>query len=175
MKGILRLSHRLSNIALARSDLARARELGEENLRRARAGGYRYEESDFLGTLSHVEFGEGNVESALELQLSALAIVRETGGWAWGEPQYLVNIAEFSLAVGRIDDTETYARQAFELSRRIGDRTTPTYALAVLALVARGAAMPRAPGACGERSRPRRSARSSATGRLIARSTRGRS
>jgi predicted ATPase/DNA-binding SARP family transcriptional activator len=138
VKGILRLAHRLSNIALAERDFARARELGEESLRRARAGGYRYEESDFLGTLSHVEFGEGNVESALDLQLSALAIVRESGGWAWGEPQYLVNIAEFSLMLGRFDDAETYARQAFEASCRIGDRTTATYALAVLALVARG-------------------------------------
>jgi predicted ATPase/DNA-binding SARP family transcriptional activator len=138
VKGILRLAHRLSNIALAERDFARARELGEESLRRARAGGYRYEESDFLGTLSHVEFGEGNVESALDLQLSALAIVRESGGWAWGEPQYLVNIAEFSLMLGRFDDAETYARQAFEASCGIGDRTTATYALAVLALVARG-------------------------------------
>jgi hypothetical protein len=32
----------------------------------------------------------------------------------------------------------TYARQAFGLSCGIGDRTTATYALAVLALVARG-------------------------------------
>ncbi len=138
VRGILRLAHRLSNIALAEHDFARARELGEESLGRARAGGYRYEESDFLGTLSHVEFAEGNVESALDLQLSALAIVRESGGWAWGEPQYLVNIAEYSLMLGHFDDSETYARQAFELSCRIGDRTTATYALAVLALVALG-------------------------------------
>jgi hypothetical protein len=72
MKGILHLSRRLSNIALARSDFARARELGEESLRRARAGGDRYEESDFLGTLSHVEFGEGTsrLRSRCNSQLS---------------------------------------------------------------------------------------------------------
>jgi hypothetical protein len=40
--------------------------------------------------------------------------------------------------LGRFDDAETYARQAFEASCRIEDRTTATYALAVLALVARG-------------------------------------
>jgi tetratricopeptide (TPR) repeat protein len=84
-KRILRLLHRLANIARARGDLDHARTLSEESLRRARAGGHRYEESDFLASLSHIEFREGNIERALELQLAALAIVREAGGWAWGE------------------------------------------------------------------------------------------
>jgi predicted ATPase/DNA-binding SARP family transcriptional activator len=136
-KGILRLLHRLGNIARARGDLAAARELGEDGLRRARGGGYRYEESDFLAALSHLEFRQGNVERALELQLSALAIVRESGGWAWGEPQYLVSAGEYSFLLDRLQDAETYAQQAFTLSRGIGDRTTATYALAVLALAAR--------------------------------------
>jgi hypothetical protein len=84
-KRILRLLHRRANIARARGDLDHARTLSEESLRRARAGGHRYEESDFLASLSHIEFREGNIERALELQLAALAIVREAGGWAWGE------------------------------------------------------------------------------------------
>jgi predicted ATPase/DNA-binding SARP family transcriptional activator len=137
-KRILRLLHRLANIARARGDLDHARTLSEESLRRARAGGYRYEESDFLASLSHIEFREGNIERALELQLAALAIVREAGGWAWGEPQYLVSVAECSFLLDRLLDAATYARQAFGLSCGIGDRTTATYALAVLALVARG-------------------------------------
>ncbi len=137
-KGILRLRHRLANIARARGDLAGARSLGEESLRRARAGGHRHEESDFLASLSHIEFRQGNIERALELQLLALAIVREAGGWAWGEPQYLVSVSEYSFLLDRLQDAATYARQAFGLSCDIGDRTTATYALAVLALVARG-------------------------------------
>ena len=136
-KGILRLLHRLGNIARARGDLAGARALVEESLRRAQAGGHRYEESDFLASLSHLEFREGNIERALELQLSALDIVRQAGGWAWGEPQYLVSVAERSFLLDRFQDAATYAQQAFELSCAIGDRTTATYALATLALVAR--------------------------------------
>jgi predicted ATPase/DNA-binding SARP family transcriptional activator len=136
-KGILRLRHRLGNIARARGDLAAARRLAEESLRRARAGGHRHEESDFLASLSHIEFREGNIERALELQLSALAIVREAGGWAWGEPQYLASVAERCLLLDRFEEAATHARQAFELSCGIGDRTTATYALAILALGAR--------------------------------------
>jgi tetratricopeptide (TPR) repeat protein len=82
--GILGLRHRLGNIALRRGDLAGARKVVEESLRRARASGHRYEESDFLGSLGELEFREGNIERALELYLSALALVREVGGWAWG-------------------------------------------------------------------------------------------
>jgi hypothetical protein len=63
--------------------------------------------------------------------------VREAGGWAWGEPQYLVSVAERSFLLDRFEDATTYAGQAFELSCAIGDRTTATYALAILALVAR--------------------------------------
>ena len=136
-RGVLRLRHRLGNIARARGDLAGARRLAEESLRRARAGGHRYEESDFLASLSHIEFREGNIERALELQLSALDIVREAGGWTWGEPQYLVSVAERSFLLDRFPDAATYAQQAFELSCAIGDHTTATYALAILALVAR--------------------------------------
>jgi len=136
-KGILRLLHRLANIARARGDFARTRNLGEEGLQRARSGGYRYEEFDFLSSLSHTESREGNIERALELQLSALAIVREAGGWAWGEPQYLGTVAEYCCLLDRLDDATTYARQSFRLSCGIGDRITATYAIAVLALVAR--------------------------------------
>jgi hypothetical protein len=138
--GIVRLRHRLSGIAVERGDLAGARELIEETLLRARAGGLRYEESDLLGILSHVEFGEGNVERALDLQLAAIGIVRELGGWPWGEALRLTSAAGFALLLDRIGDAESYGRQALALSREVGDRITMAGALAVLAASARASA-----------------------------------
>jgi predicted ATPase/DNA-binding SARP family transcriptional activator len=135
--GILRLFFRLSNVAFTRGDIAGARTLLEQTLARARAGGFRYEESELLGTLSLVEYRCGEIEKALELQLSSLQIIRELGGWAWGEPNRLVNAAEFSVLLNRLHEAETYGRQALKLSCVIGDRIAMTYELAVLALAAR--------------------------------------
>jgi tetratricopeptide (TPR) repeat protein len=135
--GILRLLFRLANIAFTRGDIAAARNLLEQTLARARAGGFRYEQSELLGTLSLVEYRCGEIDKALELQLSSLHIIRELGGWAWGEPNRLINAAEFSVVLDRLHEAETYGRQALELSRSIGDRIAMTYELAVLALAAR--------------------------------------
>lgn len=136
-RGILRLRHRLVNVALARGELAAARIAIEESLVRARAGGFGYEESEHLGALSHVEYREGNVARALEVQLESLTIVRELGSWTWGESIALANVAEFSLELERVRDAETYGRQALALCSEIGDRMTMAYVLAVLALAAR--------------------------------------
>jgi predicted ATPase len=135
--GILRLHFRLANVAFARGDIAETRKLLEDSLARARAGGFRYEQSELLGTLSWVEYRCGEIEKALELQLSSLQIIRELGGWAWGEPNRLVNAAEFCVLLDRLQKAETYGRQALKLSRAIGDRIAMTYELAVLALTAR--------------------------------------
>jgi tetratricopeptide (TPR) repeat protein len=135
--GILRLLFRLSNIAFTRGDIDGARNLLEKTLARARAGGFRYEQSELLGTLSLVEYRCGEIDKALELQLSSLQIIRELGGWAWGEPNRLVNAAEFSVLLNRLPQAETYGREALKLSRAIGDRIAMTYELAVLALGAR--------------------------------------
>jgi predicted ATPase/DNA-binding SARP family transcriptional activator len=135
--GILRLLFRLANIAFTQGDIAGARTLLEKTLARARAGGFRYEQSELLGTLSLVEYRCGEIDKALELQLSSLQIIRELGGWAWGEPNRLVNAAEFSVQLNRLPQAETYGRQALKLSRAIGDRIAMTYELAVLALAAR--------------------------------------
>ena len=135
--GIVGLLHRFANIAFARGDLSGARRQIEAGLLRADAGGLRYDRSKVLGTLSHVEFAEGNAERALELQLAALELARELGGLAMDETAYLGNAAEFAYLLGRHDDAEAYARQALERSREIGDRIITAHALTVLALSAR--------------------------------------
>jgi tetratricopeptide (TPR) repeat protein len=133
--GAIRVRHRLL-AALQGQDLLSARALAEETLDRARSLNLRFEESDLLETLALVEFEEGNVESAYSLERRSLEIVRELGGWAWGVPIKLINIADFVTDLGRPDEAQLHAQQALELSREIGDRMTMVFSLASLAVAA---------------------------------------
>jgi tetratricopeptide (TPR) repeat protein len=133
---IIQARHRLATAAIDQDDLAGARRLLTESLAQARAGRFRYEEAEILGTLAWVEFRDGDLEKALELQLAALQGIHDVGGWAWGESGGLINAAQFSVLLGRLPDAERYGRQALELSTAIGSRINMAYGLAVLALAA---------------------------------------
>jgi len=133
---IIQARHRLASAAIDRDDLAGARRLLTESLAQARAGRFRYEEAEILASLGWVEFRDGDLEKALELQLAALQGIRDVGGWSWGESNWLVNAAQFSVLLGRLRDAERYGRQALELSTAIGNRINMAYGLAVLALAA---------------------------------------
>jgi predicted ATPase/DNA-binding SARP family transcriptional activator len=135
--GIIRLRHRLSHAPVARGELAAARKLVEETLARARAGGFRYEETELLSMLGHIESRAGNAEAALAHQLASLELLRALGTWAWGEAIALINLAECSTTLGRLEDAETYALEGLELSRTIGDRINTVFSLAALACAAR--------------------------------------
>jgi predicted ATPase/DNA-binding SARP family transcriptional activator len=134
---IVRLKSRLGNLALARGSRTRARTLLEETRGRARHGGYRFEESNCLGGLSCLECLEGRAELAFEIAIEALDIVREHGGWPWGEAVHLANAAESCCQLGRLDEAEAFGREAVAVSCTIGDRVAITWELAILALCAR--------------------------------------
>jgi predicted ATPase/DNA-binding SARP family transcriptional activator len=135
--GQIRLQRRLANTMLASGDRAGAIELVQQALARARAGGFRFEESELLDTLSVAEFEGGNVETAYDLVLRSLKLGRELGAWPWGESIKLLNIAEFAIELGRVEDAEAPCLEALALSREIGSRINTVYALAVLAMAAR--------------------------------------
>jgi predicted ATPase/DNA-binding SARP family transcriptional activator len=133
---IIQARHRLASAVIDLDDLAGARQLLTASLAQARAGRFRYEEAEILGTLGWVEFRDGDPEKALELQLASLQAIHDVGGWAWGEVNCLINAAQFSVLLGRLLDAERYGRQALELSTAIGNRINMAYGLAVLALAA---------------------------------------
>jgi predicted ATPase/class 3 adenylate cyclase len=135
--GALRLRYRLAIVSFMCGELERARELAEDALGEALALGARFEESRILGTLSRIEFKEGNVASAYELELRSLEISRELGGWKWGDAIALIDLADLACRLHRPGAAEAHALDALALSRETGDRSRTAFALACLALVAR--------------------------------------
>ena len=135
--GVLKLRYRLAIVAFMRGELRRARQLAEEALAEALALGARFEESRILGTLSQIEFKEGDLDSAYDLELKSLEISRELGGWKWGDAIALIALADLACRLRRPDVAEAHALDALELSCETGDRSRTAFALASLALVAR--------------------------------------
>jgi tetratricopeptide (TPR) repeat protein len=135
-EGVLELEHRLVTVSLARGDAATARALGEDDLARSRAAGLRFAEANALGALGHAAALEGDHATALELQRARLDLLREVGGWAWGEVFTLGTMAECLLELGRRDDADLYGREALESATRVGARQETLWILAVLALAA---------------------------------------
>jgi predicted ATPase/class 3 adenylate cyclase len=133
---IVHLRHRVAVTACQRGDWTRARELLEENLPRARAGGWRMLESEALSALGGVEDHDGNLERAVELTRQCLELTRDLG-FEWFEAIALMNLGEFELKLGRQDEAEQHASAALNLARRTDDRQNMVFALAALALAAR--------------------------------------
>jgi predicted ATPase len=134
--GIVHLRHRVAVTACQRGDWARTRELVEENLQRARAGGWRMLETEALSLLGSVEDHEGNVEKARDLTRQCLELTRDLG-FEWFEAIALMNLSEFELKLGRQDEAEQHASAALGLARQMDDRQHMVFALAALSLVAR--------------------------------------
>jgi predicted ATPase/class 3 adenylate cyclase len=133
---IVHVRHRVAVAACQDGDWSRTRELVEENLRRARAGGWRMLETEALSLLGSVEDHDGNVEKAVELTRGCVELARELD-FEWFEAIALMNLGEFELKLGRQDEAEQHAFEALDLARRIEDRQNLVFALLVLALAAR--------------------------------------
>jgi predicted ATPase/class 3 adenylate cyclase len=133
---IVHLRHRVATAGCQRGDWDRARDLVEENLPRARAGGWRMLETEALSMLGSIEDHDGNPERAVELTRQCLDLTRDLG-LEWFEAIALMNLGEFELKLGRQDEAEQHACSALDLARRMDDRQNMVFALVVLALAAR--------------------------------------
>jgi tetratricopeptide (TPR) repeat protein len=130
------LNHRLGVIAALHDDVEEARRRAEECLSRARAGGFRLLQAEALGNLAWVAEQVGDFEEAFDLTLQDLAISREIG-FTWFVAKDLIELADFSLRLGRIEDAESYAAEALELGERMDDRLLVLQSLTLLAHVSR--------------------------------------
>jgi tetratricopeptide (TPR) repeat protein len=134
--GIVHLQHRLATISMERGELGLARELLEDNLRRARAGGWALLEGDAVGALSGVAFYEGDLAESYKLALRYLETVRAIRV-EWTIVIALTNLAELETKRGEIEASERHLSEAIELAWRMDDRQNVIFVVATLALVAR--------------------------------------
>ena len=134
---ILHLRCRLAKCRVHAGDLVGARAIAEQALALARAGGLRFQEADALFTLAIVATSEGDVESAFDLERESLEICRQLGGWVWGESLLLMDLADLSARLGRVNEAEIYGRESLEISLKIGSRRGVVFGLAALAVAAR--------------------------------------
>ena len=130
--GIVHLRHRLANCAVQRGESSKAGALYEENLVRARAGGFRFLEAEALGGLGWVAGHQGDLEAAWNLTRQHVAVVEEVG-WPWGEAMGRIYMADLSLSLDRLDECEASARAGLVLARELDDRLNTVRALALLA------------------------------------------
>jgi predicted ATPase len=134
--GQVHLNHRLGVIASLRGDIEDVRRRAEECLARARAGGFRLLQAEALGNLAWVAEQNGDFEVAFDLTLQDLEISREIG-FTWFVANDLIELADFSLRLGRIEDAESHAAEALELGERMDDRLVVLRSLTLLAHVSR--------------------------------------
>ncbi len=134
--GELRLMHRVTLIAFVRDDLELAGAVTAEGLRRATAGGFRYERSELLRSASVLALRSGAVEKAYELESESLDLLHGIGSWSWGENSRLRTMAEIASQLGWYQRADEHGREALRLARESGDRIKTVIALASLALVA---------------------------------------
>jgi predicted ATPase/DNA-binding SARP family transcriptional activator len=134
--GELRLMHRVTLIAFIRGDLETAGKVTDDGLRRATAGGFRYERSELLRSASVIAFRTGEAERAYELEKESLELLRGIGPWAWGETSRLRTMAEIASELGWHERADEHSREALTIARLSGDRIKSFIALAAVALVA---------------------------------------
>lgn len=134
--GELRLMHRVTLTAFVRGDLETARKVTDDGLRRATAGGFRYERSELLRSESVIAWRGGDPERAYELERESLDLLRGIGPWAWGETSRLRTMAEIASHLGWHERADEHGREALAIARFSGDRIKSLIALAAVALVA---------------------------------------
>ena len=146
---------RLGYSAFYRTDIERARQLGEESLAAFSARGDRVHESQSLGLLGEVAYAEGAHDAGLELMAQSAVLAGETG-FTWWRAGMLGKLADCERDQGLTDTAEAHTREAVSLSRDLGDRLRVVRGLARLARLAAERGDRRARVVCGVRSRRRK-------------------
>ena len=123
---------RLAMEAQRTGDIVEATRLYDEA---ATVGGdERYLPDGYVGKLFEAElaFKAGKPEEALDL----LRLGAELAGRAydtWWRAALLINLADYAMGLGRLDEAGTAGREALTLSRDIGHRQSIVYSLSLLA------------------------------------------
>ena len=133
------LLHRLGISAMWKGDLERARALVEESQAIHERGDNPWERifgvAQTVGTLGAIARDAGEEQHAAELIERSAAMGREVGV-PWWESGMLAELACLSLQAGRVDDSETSARQSLALAEQIRDRAGLVFGVGLLATVA---------------------------------------
>jgi predicted ATPase/DNA-binding SARP family transcriptional activator len=133
------LLHRLGISAMWKGDLERARALVEESQAIHERGDNPWERifgvAQTVGTLGAIARDAGEQQHAAELIEQSAAMGREVGV-PWWESGMLAELACLSLQAGRVDDSETSARQSLALAEQIRDRAGRVFGVGLLATVA---------------------------------------
>jgi predicted ATPase len=129
------LLHRQAFNELRLGNLDEARRLNEESREIGRRHGSLTAEAFALSVLGSIDWEDGNKDGALELMRKSAALAGEVG-FVWWEVGGLYTLSEWSLALGRLDECESYGRRGLERAHSIRDRMHGIYLLALLARTA---------------------------------------
>jgi predicted ATPase len=113
-------------------DIAGAHALIDESQAINRRLGSRSTEAMTLGLLGEIAWTEGRTDDALELAARSGEAAAEVG-FTWWQMHQLYHGSEWSLALGRTGEAETYGRDALRIAVAIQDRQLIVYLLAILA------------------------------------------
>ena len=130
----LRLLDSAGDLCRNRGELARARELHEEELALSRTAGDRRAEGNALNSLGNVTHNQGDLSRARSYYEQALAIRRDLGDES-GVASVLQNLAIIADGEGDHDTTRACCHASLEVYRRLGD----TYRIAITLQVLAGA------------------------------------
>ena len=115
-------------------DLARARELALQSIRRTRLFDAPWVESQAVGILAVVSRADGQLDAAWEHARRSADIAGECG-FHWWEARQLLELLELGLELGRLEEGEDASREALRVSLAIEDPLATLWALTGLALV----------------------------------------
>jgi predicted ATPase len=102
-------------------DRKRALDLAEDNLRRARASGYKTVEMTVLGALGFYAVDDGRVEEAIPLLVDAIRIWRSQGGGDLDEiGLYICSLARAAASKGELDTAAKIISATRTLNDEIG-------------------------------------------------------
>jgi tetratricopeptide (TPR) repeat protein len=134
-RGVAVLLHRIGISTLQLGDSEKARELLEESRRLFRKVGVARGEAEAIGGLGYVAQTSGDLETATELLSRSAQMAGETG-FVWWQVGMLLALVESLVELGRVEEAEASAREGLALARRIGDRQSIVFGLALLAWIA---------------------------------------
>jgi predicted ATPase len=139
--GIAHLSMRLGSSALKRGELGTARQLLEDSISRCREIGSAVTLGVAIGILGGVDWAEGDHELALERYEESASIAHEAN-FTWWESNMSGDLADANLQLGRIEESDKWARKMLSLAAGQNDRQGCVWALALVAAVARASGKP---------------------------------